>query len=147
MSNGAVIETSKCLIPLAKNKNAKVASSDETNINIAKSIGIEKVILSKKTKNIKKIKIDKTVDISSACAFNNVFFSTIILIPKNIADIIAKIGENIVLRRLSFINKDLDSHFYSYTHNILNKHLDYFSNLSPIGNWIQYHDNNFPLHH
>jgi len=38
-------------------------------------------------------------------------------ISEHFADIIAKIGENIVLRRLSFINKDLDSHFYSYTHN------------------------------
>tara|TARA_Y100001949_G_scaffold140467_1_gene122494 strand:+ start:18 stop:875 length:858 start_codon:yes stop_codon:yes gene_type:complete len=32
-------------------------------------------------------------------------------------DIIAKIGENIVLRRLSFVSKDSNSEFYSYTHN------------------------------
>ena len=32
-------------------------------------------------------------------------------------DIIAKIGENIVLRRLSFVSKNSSSEFYSYTHN------------------------------
>ena len=32
-------------------------------------------------------------------------------------NIIAKIGENIVLRRLSFVSKDSNSEFYSYTHN------------------------------
>ncbi len=32
-------------------------------------------------------------------------------------DMISKIGENIVLRRLSYIHKDSNSEFYSYTHN------------------------------
>jgi len=38
-------------------------------------------------------------------------------ISEHFSDIIAKIGENIVLRRLSFISKDSSSEFYSYTHN------------------------------
>ena len=48
-------------------------------------------------------------------------------ISEHFADIIAKIGENIVLRRLNFINNEyLDSHFYSYTHN------SYRSNIGKI---------------
>ena len=90
LSNGAVIETSICLIPLAKNKKATVANTDEIYINNVRFADIGKLILSKKIKNKKNIKIDRTVDISRACTFNKVFFSTIILIPKNIADIIAK---------------------------------------------------------
>ena len=39
-------------------------------------------------------------------------------ISEYFTDIIAKIGENIVLRRLSFVSKDSNSEFYSYTHNI-----------------------------
>ena len=38
-------------------------------------------------------------------------------ISEYFTDIIAKIGENIVLRRLSFVSKDSNSEFYSYTHN------------------------------
>ena len=38
-------------------------------------------------------------------------------ISEYFSDIIAKIGENIVLRRLSFVSKDSNSEFYSYTHN------------------------------
>jgi len=38
-------------------------------------------------------------------------------ISEYFTDIIAKIGENIVLRRLCFVNKDSNSEFYSYTHN------------------------------
>ena len=38
-------------------------------------------------------------------------------ISEYFSDIIAKIGENIVLRRLSFVPKNLNSEFYSYTHN------------------------------
>ena len=38
-------------------------------------------------------------------------------ISEYFTDIISKIGENIVLRRLSFVSKDPNSEFYSYTHN------------------------------
>ncbi len=38
-------------------------------------------------------------------------------ISEYFTEIIAKIGENIVLKRLSFINKSLDSEFFSYIHN------------------------------
>ena len=38
-------------------------------------------------------------------------------ISEYFTNIIAKIGENIVLRRLSFVSKDSNSEFYSYTHN------------------------------
>ena len=38
-------------------------------------------------------------------------------ISEYFTDIIAKIGENIVLRRLSYVSKDSNSEFYSYTHN------------------------------
>ena len=38
-------------------------------------------------------------------------------ISEYFTDIIAKIGENIVLRRLSFVSKNSNSEFYSYTHN------------------------------
>ena len=38
-------------------------------------------------------------------------------ISEYFTDIITKIGENIVLRRLSFVSKDSNSEFYSYTHN------------------------------
>ena len=38
-------------------------------------------------------------------------------ISEYFADMIAKIGENIVLRRLSFVSKNSSSEFYSYTHN------------------------------
>ena len=38
-------------------------------------------------------------------------------ISEYFADIIAKIGENIVLRRISLFSKDSNSEFYSYTHN------------------------------
>ena len=38
-------------------------------------------------------------------------------ISEYFTDIIAKISENIVLRRLSFVSKDSNSEFYSYTHN------------------------------
>ena len=38
-------------------------------------------------------------------------------ISEYFSEIIAKIGENIVLRRLSFVSKDSNSEFYSYTHN------------------------------
>ena len=38
-------------------------------------------------------------------------------ISEYFTDIIAKIGENIVLRKLSFVSKDSNSEFYSYTHN------------------------------
>ena len=38
-------------------------------------------------------------------------------ISEYFTDFIARIGENIVLRRLSFVSKDSNSEFYSYTHN------------------------------
>ena len=38
-------------------------------------------------------------------------------ISEYFTDIVTKIGENIVLRKLSFIHKDSNSEFYSYTHN------------------------------
>ena len=38
-------------------------------------------------------------------------------ISEYFTEIITKIGENIVLKRLSFINKSLDSEFFSYIHN------------------------------
>ena len=38
-------------------------------------------------------------------------------ISEYFTEIISKIGENIVLRRLSFFSKDSNSEFYSYTHN------------------------------
>ena len=38
-------------------------------------------------------------------------------ISEYFTDIISKIGENIVLRRLSFVSKNSNSEFYSYTHN------------------------------
>jgi len=38
-------------------------------------------------------------------------------ISEYFSDIISKIGENIILRRLRFVSKDSNSEFYSYTHN------------------------------
>jgi hypothetical protein len=97
LSRGEVTETCICRRPLAKNQKAKVARTDEKNINKAKSADIEKLTLSKKTKNKKKIKIDSTVDISRACSSKSVLFSTIIRNPKKIAASIPKKYHSIIL--------------------------------------------------
>jgi len=47
-------------------------------------------------------------------------------ISEYFTEIISKIGENIVLKRLSFITRNLDSEFYSYVHN------SYRSNIGKI---------------
>ena len=44
-------------------------------------------------------------------------------ISEYFTDIVTKIGENIVLRKLSFIHKDSNSEFYSYTHNAYKKNI------------------------